>query len=465
MAFYRNSAKIILIAVVSFILTACPKTAVKKGETPIAPLAEVPAQLLNYRFEADVPAPSEEKKAEGNERNPAIQADFDQNRPQEILNKTLTSPNKQRVLAIYHKIGDLTSEFRLDMYSADGKLLNKITHEEMAVHFADTVVWSPDSANVAFVAMVRGGRTDQIPGKEGDNKDSNTNTTAELVDTDENRNSTSGTNTNSAAANTDVNTSTAAPENTVITFRTEQIYISNADGVELTPLTQNEGLIYFYFVWSPNSEALAALATPITEWRIRQQRMTTAGYLFVPQGRPRLVEKTGRERLLDDFPTYVRPVWSPDSAKVAVAFNKQIRIYDAGGERPTQAAIPLRNDLLISSRTYDAKLTDEEKNIANTANGNSNANGEKKPSAPNANTNTNANLADNQPQSALPDPNTLVSFNPIITLEWTQPDLLYLQTGFVREMQEQTESVKSYLRWHRLILSSQVANINQPELK
>jgi hypothetical protein len=126
-------------------------------------------------------------------------------------------------------------------------------------------------------------------------------------------------------------------------------------------------------------------------------------------------------------------------------------------ERPTQAAIPLRNDLLISSRNYDEKLTAEEKNITNT---NINTNGEKKPTTPNANANSNANVAPNQPQSALPDPNTLVSFNPIITLEWTQPDLLYLQTGFVREMQEQSESVRSYLRWHRLILSSQVANLN-----
>jgi hypothetical protein len=464
MFFYKNSAKIILMAVMIISSIACQKNAVKKEEMPIAPLAEVPAQLLNYRFESDVPAPSEEKKTQTDERNPAIQTDFDQTRPQEILDKTITSPNKQRVLAIYHKIGDLTSEFRLDMYSADGKLLNKITHEEMAVHFADTVVWSPDSNNVAFVAMVRGGRIDTVTGEE-DGKNSNANTTAELVDTDANRNSNTNTN---ADANTNANTNAetnanTSPEsaNTIITFRTEQIYICNADGIEVTPLTQNEGLIYFYFVWSPDSEALAALATPITEWRIMQQRMTTAGYLFIPQGRPRLIEKTGRERLLDDFPTNVRPVWSPDSSKVAVAFNKQIRIYDAAGERTTQAAIPLRNDLLISSRAYDSKLTAEEKNIANTANSNGNTGGEKKPPTPNAN----ANPANNQPQSALPDPNTLVSFNPIITLEWTQPDLLYLQTGFVREMQEQTESVKSYLRWHRLILSSQVANINQTNPK
>lgn len=456
--FYKNSAKIILIALVSTILIACPKEPAKKIETANAPLTEVPAQLLSYRFEADVPAPSEEKAKQPDERNPAIQTDFDQTRPQEILDKTITSPDKKRVLAVYHKIGDLPSEFRLDMYSADGKLLNKVTHDEMAVHFIDTIVWSPDSANVAFVAMVRGSGTDKLNSEAAD-ANSNTNTSAEVVDTDSNRN----TNTNAnSAANTNTETPPPAddlsnPANNVITFRTEQIYISDAEGVGLQPLTQNEGLIYFYFVWAPDSSALAALATPITEWRILQQRMTTAGYLFVPQGRPRLVEKSGRERLLDDYPTYVQPVWSPDSAKVAVAFNKQIRIYDASGERPTQAAIPLRNDLLLSSRTYDAKLTAEEKNAVNAAI-NGNANGEAK--KPNANANANANVAADQPQSTLPDPNMLVSFNPIITLEWTQSDILYLQTGYVKEMQVQTESVRSYLRWHRLILSSQVANIN-----
>lgn len=452
--FYKNSAKVILIGLISIMMLACPKEPVKKTNAPKTPLTLVPAQLLNYRYEPDVLAPSEEKAKQPDERSPAVQTDFDQNRPQEVLDKTITSPDAKRVLAIYHRIGDLTSEFRLDMYSADGKLLNKITHDEMAVHFLETIIWSPDSANVAFVAMVRGGGTDKL---NDPNSNSNTNTSAEVVDTDTNRNTSANTNTesNSEANKTPPEESANAASN-VITFRTEQIYICDADGAALQPLTQNEGLIYFYFVWAPDSSALAALATPITEWRIRQQRMTTAGYLFVPQGRPRLVEKTGRERLLDDYPTYVQPVWSPDSAKVAVAFNKQLRIYDAITDRPTQAAIPLRNDLLLSSRSYDAKLTAEEKNAINAV---VNGNADSSSSKPNGN--ANSNTASNQPQSTLPDPNMLVSFNPIITLEWTQPDILYLQTGYVREMQEQTESVRSYLRWHRLILSSQVANINQ----
>jgi len=46
-------------------------------------------------------------------------------------------------------------------------------------------------------------------------------------------------------------------------------------------------------------------------------------------------------------------VWSADSTKVACAFEHQIRIYDAAGTAPTQAAIPLRNHLLLSSQGYD----------------------------------------------------------------------------------------------------------------
>jgi hypothetical protein len=142
------------------------------------------------------------------------------------------------------------------------------------------------------------------------------------------------------------------------------------------------------------------------------------------------VEKTGRNRLLDDNLTRVRPVWSPDSAKVAVAFDKDVRIYDAIGDAPTQAAIPLRNPLLLSSQKYDNDLRAKEQ-------------------GGNAQTNANAEV------STLPDESMLVSFNPITELEWTEPAMLYLQTGYIREMRNSADSARSYLRWHRLIFSPQ----------
>lgn len=445
----------ILLGVLVLSAAGCPKNPLETPEPQPVPLREIPAQRLNYRFEADVPAPTDEKKepAQSVERNEAVQNDFDNNRPLEILDRTITSPDGKRVVAVYRKPEDLVSEYRLDVYTPEGKIIRRITHEEMAVHFPDTIRWSPDSRNLAFVAMVRGQTKDPEPG-ETKKPEKTPTPEAEVVDEDADR--------ESGAANTNANTNAntggteetpadgTEPPKPVITFRTEQIYTSNADGGDVQPLTQNEGLIYFYFVWAPDSSALAALATTITEWRIREARLRNAGQIFVPQGRPRLVEKNGRERLLDDYATNVHPVWSPDSAKVAAAFNKQVRIYDAAGEQPTQAAIPLNNDLLLASRAYEEKLKAEGKElIPPDADGNSNTE---------ANTNANANVnAAGTPETktTLPDAKSLVTFNPIIRLEWNQDALLYLQTGFLRNFADETENVSSFLRWHRLVLSPQ----------
>ena len=424
-------------------LAGCQQTVFQSPTVTPTTLRDVPAQRLNYRFEPDVPAPTEEANPQTQERNAAVQTDFDQNRPLQVLYKTLASPDKQRVLAIYNKIEDLPTEYRLDMYSADGKLLRRVTPNGMAVHFPDTIVWSPDSTALAFVAMVRAGNTSGVI--EPPTSNSNTNSAA---NTDAN----TETNTNSADSNTPppadpqaASTPDLPEPPPVLTFRTEQIYLCNSDGDGLKPLTQNEGLIYYYYVWSPDGSALAALAAKFVEWRYLQFSADQKGEVFVPVGRLRLIEKSGRERRLDDAPTQVRPVWSPDSAKVAVAFDKQVRIYDAIGETPTQAGIVLRNELLSSSQIYDKQqqLQQESGNVNGNTNGNANANTVSPISTP----------VDNS-ISTLPDENTLVSFNPIITLDWEQDSLLYLQTGYVREFKN-GEGSRSYLRWHRLALSPQ----------
>ena len=135
--------------------TACgPKPETQQTEVATT-LGQVPAVRLNYRYEADVPPPTEPAKINAEERSSSIQADFDQNRTQEVLDKTFASPNGQRVAALYHRLGDLPSEFRLDMYDSTGSLLHKMTADLMAVHFPDTIRWSPDSQNLAFVAMIR----------------------------------------------------------------------------------------------------------------------------------------------------------------------------------------------------------------------------------------------------------------------------------------------------------------------
>lgn len=435
---YTKFAKLILIIAVLSAL-ACQRAAFEKQTVAPATLRAVPALKFNFRFEPDVPAPPV-KQAAAEEKNGAIQNDFDTNRPQEVLERTLLSPDKQRVLAVYRKVEDLGDDYRLDMYAPDGKLLRKITPNGMAIRFPDTIVWSPDSNDIAFVGATRRTQTNlpessaPTPPQAEVNPDANTN-----VD---------------ANANTNVVAATPTPEapKSVLTFRTEQIYTCNREGVDLKPLTQNEGLLYFYFVWAPDSSALVSLAATWREWQVGNMQASQRGEMFIPAGRPRVVERTGRERRLDDNVTTVQPVWSPDSAKVAVGFDKEVRVYDAIGDSPTQAAIPLRNPLLISSKTYDdqKKRETEGQNPVNAnANAYANANVNAPPAAP-VNTDT----------STLPDENTLVSFNPIIELEWTEDALLYVRTGYIKEMRNPADSAHSFLRWHRLVFSPQATVLN-----
>ena len=433
----RTTKKIIVYTLL-LAFAACQKNIFQSSTVSPSSLRDVPSLRLNFRYEADIPAPSDPKNtAQTEEKNAAVQADFDANRPQEILVKTIASPNKQRILTVYQRLGDPDAAFRLDMYSGDAKFLRRVSPETMTVDFPDIIVWSPDSGTVAFVAIAReGGLNSLIP----------------LPPANVNANSNTATN---GAANTNANTNAnveAAPVATpaapvgesapnVVTFRTEQIYTCNSEGLDLKPITQNEGLIYYYFVWSPDNSMLAALAATYQEWRVLQDRADRSGEVFVPLGRPRIVEKNGRERRLDDNLTAARPVWSPDSAKIAVGYNSdnkptQIRIYDAIGDQPTQAAIPIRNLLLFSSQAYDQKVNNEQ-NPFPTNEGNANT---------------------SQPSTTLPDERTLVSFQPIIALEWSAENMIYFQTGYVK-LYRSGDGARSSLRWHRLVLSPQATAI------
>lgn len=430
-----------LFVIAAMMLAACSRPDVNQPGIAPSSLSEVPAVRLNYRYEADVPPPDAPKDAVKEDRNQSVQTDFDANRPQEVLDMTITSPDQKRIVAVYHKAGDSTAEFRLDMYAADGRVLKKITSDEMAVHFPDTIRWAPDSSMLAFVAMVRGVTVDDTATAPA--PDPEISITKPPADISKSNSSTSP----DANANitTNSNTLVAAPTleapTGILTFRTEQIYLCNADGDGARAITQNEGLIYFYYVWAPDSTALAALAAKSIEWRYLEDRANLAGEIFVPVGRPRVVEKNGRERRLDDALTAVQPVWSPDSYKIACAFDNQVRIYDAAGNTPTQAAIPLRNNLLISAQAYDREQA-------------SKLDAPVDANAP-ASVNTNANTA---APTTLPDEKTLVSYNPIVGLNWTADDLLYFQTAYIKRMKNEADSVTSFQRWHRLVLTPQIVN-------
>src|SRR5262252_6049111 len=84
------------------ILAACSNGS-NSNSTTAAPsaLSQIAAARLNFRYEGDVPGPGDQPaENQVEERNAGIQADFDQNRPEEILDRTISSPDKKRVLAL-----------------------------------------------------------------------------------------------------------------------------------------------------------------------------------------------------------------------------------------------------------------------------------------------------------------------------------------------------------------------------
>jgi Tol biopolymer transport system component len=428
-----------LLLVCALLLEGCQNNVLQPPANISIGLRATPAVRLNFRYDADVPPPTIESANSG-DRNAAVQSDFDANRTQELLDKTIISPDKQRVAAIYHRLTDVPSEYRLDMYTGEGKLLRKVSSETMAVHFPDTIVWSPDSSTLAFVAMVR--VLQPASPQSGNAVFGASPTPAGGVGaTPINDNAQVPT-----AAEPSLGNPTPAAPTGILTLRTEQIYICGSEGADTKPLTLNEGLIYFYYAWSPDSTMLTALSATSREWRYLEVIAGSKGEVMMPQGRPRVIEKNGRERRLDDNLTSVRPVWSPDSSKVAAAFNNQIRIYDAAGTTPTQAAIPLRNQLLISSQAYDR----QQQKTLQSANEGANTN-----SAPGV------DPSSDQAISTLPDEKLLVSYNPVVALAWTSDDLLYFETAYLKQMKNELESVRSFSRWHRLVLTAQAPVANK----
>ncbi len=292
-------------------------------------LRDVPAQRLAYKFQADVGPPPGVSEAQAKvERLDAVQRDFDERRKDDALIRTVTSPDGQRVLALYETGETAKSTFRVDMYAAAGHFLRNVSPPELAGLFPATVAWSPDGNYIAFIARRSDAAAQPTP-------DPSTPLPAQ--------------------PDPPVPSASVAPAFAPVqTFSTEQIYICNRDGFDLKPITSRDGLIYFYLTWSPESSAVAALACTESEWDSRSAEL-------LPAGRPRLVGLNGQERLLDDRSTDVLPVWSPDASKVATAFDTDVAIYDALTDSPTNAHILLREPLMTASAEYD------EKNLKKTA--------------------------------------------------------------------------------------------------
>lgn len=378
-------------------LTGCKSISERQNVRPLV-LRDVPARRLAYRFEPDTGIPSSLEPDNSNDKLAAIQTDFTSNRPDDALLRTVLSPDGQRALALYGTESEPSPAFRIDMYAADGKFLRNLIPPSLSCVFPETVAWSFDGNFITFIAHKSGG--------------------AAPTPTPPPNVSEAGT------ESVPLPSPSLAPAfPSVPVFETEQIYICNRDGFDLKALTAREGLIYFYYRWAPDNHALVAVACKEPEWEAREKAFK------LPTGRPRLITLDGKERLLDDQSVDALPEWSPDASKVATAFETDVGIYDAATDRPTQARIPLRDALIAASLAY------HEKALA----------GKKK-----AEGNDGGGVAPAAPQGGPPP-----SFNPIVRVEWTTPDKLYLQTAYVRVFPN--DPINTFQRWHLLTLSPQAA--------
>jgi hypothetical protein len=393
----------------------CRSVGEKLGISAVRPraLRDVPAARLAFRLEPDISEellPENLKLDAPEELLATVKTQFETNRKDEALLRTVVSPDGQRALALYDPGGGQPAEntFRIDLYGADGMFVRNILPQNLEGITLAAVAWSPDAQWIAFIGRERPNATpsptppDELP------------PAPPVFDP------------NASPVPTPSVAPLIAP---VPAFRTDQIYVADRNGENLRPLTTREGLIYLNLAWSPDSRALAALACRQDELDARMNE----GKEFV--GRPRIIERAdGKERLLDDQLMDAPPVWSPDSSKVATAFETDVAIYDAVGNAPTGARLPLRDPLLNASAAYDA--TKLKRAVPPAANGKAQT----------------ANDASAPGASASGTP---ISFNPVIRLEWLQPETLLVRTGFVRYYQNSPDPVRSYLRWHVLHLSPQ----------
>ena len=391
------------------LFAGCKQIAEKFSVRPRA-LRDVQAARLAFRLEPDGPEaalPTGLLAEKAEEPVAAVKSHFETNRRDEALLRTVLSPDGQRVLALYAPSDPAfpEDEFLVDLYGADGMFLRNVLPPDLSAVFTAAVSWSPDGQWIAFT----GRRTAKPQPSPTPAEPSAAVAVPEPVDP------------NALPTPTPTIAPVIAP---VQTYSTEQIYLCDRDGTNLRPLTARDGLIYFHAAWAPDGHALAALACkqPELERSITENKQLA--------GRPRVVTRDGHERLLSDELADAVPVWSPDAAKIATAVGTDVLVFDAASDPPTAARLPLREQLLTASAAYDARL------LA----GRGGAGAQQPP-----------------PSS---DPSRSISFNPVVRLEWVQPELLLAQTGYIRIFENESEPTRRYLRWHLVRLSPQAVALD-----
>src|ERR1044072_4402577 len=227
-------------------VTGC-KSVIDRQDVRPKVLRDVPARNLAYRLAPDVTSLSTETDDSSDKFGP-VTTEFSTKRKEEALLRTVISPDKRRVLALYGTADEPGSTFRIDLYSSEGQFLRNLIPPDIACVFPETVTWSPDGNFINFIAHRRA-----LP--------SASPTPIDVPEVPEPK--------PGASPIPSPSPSVAPLFPSVATFSTEQIYICNRDGYDLKPFTAREGLIYFYFVWAPDGHAMAALACKEDEWNAR----------------------------------------------------------------------------------------------------------------------------------------------------------------------------------------------------
>jgi hypothetical protein len=124
-----------------------------------------------------------------------------------------------------------------------------------------------------------------------------------------------------------------------------------------------------------------------------------------------------------------------------------VAVYDAGGGAPTGGALALGEQLRAASAEYDARVF---------ADGNAGAAATPAPVREGARENAGANTgAAAGGEGAAAREAVLISFNPIVRLEWVEPESVYAQTAYVRFFRNEPLPTFKYARWHLVRLYPQ----------
>src|ERR1043165_2246957 len=118
-----TTSSVLTILLTIFFAASC-KSVIERQDVRPKVLRDVPARNLAYRFSPDVMAPTETD--DSSEKFGPVATDFSTKRKDEALLRTVVSPDKRRVLALYGTADEPGSTFRIDLYSAEGQFLRHL---------------------------------------------------------------------------------------------------------------------------------------------------------------------------------------------------------------------------------------------------------------------------------------------------------------------------------------------------